>query len=267
MSGRPVSVVVPRCGTLRVAVANRLAELEEVRGLALVTTPCRVRQRRGRDRIRRVLRHDGFRGLLAAVGRRFVRGRPTGNPASPDPFDGPAPGVAHFRFDDFHAPESFGKLRALAPDIGVPAGVYILRESVFDVPRPGSVNLHSGEAPENRGSAPAFRELYNGEGEVGITSHRVTDTPDAGEVIRQETFPLDPAPQDDPFEYIPRYRRDVPEPNGVRLPVESVRDSAMGRAQRSSQDMSRARTFRDPEYRDEEEPRRRVRTRRRVSNG
>jgi len=47
-----------------------------------------------------------------------------------------------------------------------------------------------------RGGAP-FWELYNGEREVGITIHRVATALDAGDILLQETFPLDPAPAED----------------------------------------------------------------------
>jgi peptidoglycan/xylan/chitin deacetylase (PgdA/CDA1 family) len=61
-----------------------------------------------------------------------------------------------------------------------------LRDGVFDIPRYGSINLHSGKTPEYRGAAPAFGERHNGESAVGITIHRVAAALDAGDVLRQE---------------------------------------------------------------------------------
>lgn len=261
----PISVAVLSCGGLGVEVANRLAGLEEVCSVALVTTPYRMRERRGLDRVRHLIRHDGLRGIPLAAGRRMRRLLFPSRAVDPDPFSGLVPGVVRYHFDDFHSPECLEKLRSLGPDLGVLAGVYILRENVFEIPRLGSINLHSGKVPEYRGSAPAFWELYNGEEEVGITVHRVTADLDAGAVVRQEVFPLDPAPPGDPLDFIARYREDVLRPNGVRLLVQSVRDIATDRAEPVSQDSSRARTWRSPRHADSQELRRRVRARRRAS--
>jgi methionyl-tRNA formyltransferase len=150
----------------------------------------------------------------------------------------------------------------LKADLGVVAGTYILRESVFALPRLGSINLHSGKAPEYRGAAPAFWELYNGEREVGITIHRVTAALDAGHILRQETFPLDPAPVEDPMAYLERYRREVLRPQGVRLVAETVAALADGTVVERPQDPARARTYRTPDLAAARELRRRVARRR-----
>src|SRR5256885_4773918 len=65
-------------------------------------------------------------------------------------------------------------------------------------------------------SAPGFWELYNGDSAVAITIHRVTTRLDAGHILRQETFPLDPAPAGDPIAYLERYRRQILRPQRVR---------------------------------------------------
>ena len=140
-------------------------------------------------------------------------------------------------------------------------GTYILRDGANDIPRYGSINLHSGKTPHYRGSAPAFWEMYNGETEIGITIHRVAAL-DAGDVLKQETFPLDSAPADDPMIYIERYRREVLRPHGIRMLVETVRDIAACAACPCAQDHRLARTYLSPAYRDVRELRSRVRRRR-----
>jgi methionyl-tRNA formyltransferase len=144
----------------------------------------------------------------------------------------------------------------------VVAGTYILRDGVFDIPRYGSINLHSGKTPEYRGAAPAFWELYNGESAVGITIHRVATALDAGDVLRQELFPLDRAPDGDPMDYIDRFRREVLRPNGIRMLAEVVREIAVGSARPIAQDHDAATTHRSPDYRAIREIRSRVRRRR-----
>lgn len=255
-------VVVLSCGSLGVDVAGRLAGLERVSRVTLVMAPWRSRRkpRSITDKVRHVYRTQGLPGLMGVVASRI---RPR-HQAHTQPDGAPLPASVHrINVADFHDVEAIAAIRGLAPDLGVIAGTYILKESVFGIPRFGSINLHSGKVPEYRGAAPAFWELYNGEREVGITIHRVEAAVDAGAVLAQETFPLDPAPAGDPMEYIERYRREVLRPHGVRLLVDVVSSIATGTLIERPQDTTRARTYRTPEYRDIRELRRRVRARRR----
>jgi methionyl-tRNA formyltransferase len=174
-----------------------------------------------------------------------------------------APEVERFDVTDFHSPESLSIIAALRPDLAVLAGTYILKESVFALPKDGSINLHSGKVPEYRGAAPAFWELYHGEKEVGVTIHRVDASLDAGPVLALEMFPMDPAPEGDPLAYIEQFRQRVLGPNGVRMLVETVRALAQGTAKEIPQNHAVARTFRSPDYRAVRELRSRVKARRR----
>jgi methionyl-tRNA formyltransferase len=206
---------------------------------------------------------QGLPGLCAVLASK-LRLRPS-SLADTTPEPDPCPSdVPHLRFDDFHDAECLAALRTLKADLGVVAGTYILREAVFGIPRLGCINLHSGKVPEYRGAAPAFWELYNGEREVGITIHRVTARVDAGAILLQELFPLDPAPAGDPLEYLEEYRRAVLRPNGVRLLAWAVAAIADGSITEQPQDSSLARTHRSPDCRAVRGLRRRVRERRRA---
>lgn len=266
--GTSHSVVVLSCGPLGRRTANRLVALDGVGAVTLVTTPYRTRKRSLPGKVAWAWRMEGPRGLGAAAVRRCARvlgWRRTDEPSLRS--DGPEldPRVGHLSFDDFHRPECLAALQSAEPDLGVLAGTYILEEEVFGIPRLGTINLHSGKVPEYRGAAPAFWELYHGETEVGITIHEVVRDVDAGRILRQELFPLDPAPSGDPLAYLDRYRTEVLEPNGIRLLVETVREIAAGRAAPRPQDVSRARTFRSPDHRAKRELRRRVARRRRAA--
>jgi methionyl-tRNA formyltransferase len=174
-----------------------------------------------------------------------------------------APGIERFDVTDFHAPECLSIIESLSPDLAILAGTYILKESVFALPRHGSINLHSGKVPEFRGAAAAFWELYHGEKAVGVTIHRVEASLDAGPILALEMFPIDPAPEGDPLTYIEQFRREVLGPNGVRMLVETVRAIVEGKAKEIPQNHVLARTFTFPDYRAVRELRSRVRTRRR----
>jgi folate-dependent phosphoribosylglycinamide formyltransferase PurN len=250
-------VVVLTCGELGIEVANDLSRETGVDVVAVLRSPWLRRKLTLRQKFRHVVRTQGFGGLFhVARARLFPEPVSVAETAKLDA------NVSLVDVDDFHSPVTRERLTELRSDLGVVVGTYILRDGVFDIPRYGSINLHSGKAPQYRGSAPAFWEVYNGETEVGITIHRVAAALDAGDVLRQETFSLDSAPAGDPIAYIERYRREVLRPNGIRMLVDAVRDIAAGTADPCEQDHRLARTYPSPAHRDVLELRARVRRRR-----
>lgn len=252
-----IRVAVLTCGEMGVEVANALIREPGVAGVAVLRSPWRRKPLSVAQNFRHVIRTQGVLGPLHVARARLV---PEPSPAvSMTAVDRR---VMLVDVDDFHSVAAREAFRLLRCDLGVLAGTYILRDGVYDIPRLGSINLHSGKAPEYRGAAPAFWELYNGETQVGITIHRVAAALDAGDVLRQELFPLEMAPHGDPLDYIDRYRREVLRPNGVRMLAHVVRDIAAGTAVPSPQDHSAAKTYRAPDHKAILELRTRVRRRR-----
>ena len=107
--------------------------------------------------------------------------------------------IPEFKFDNFHDTDCLDELRRLTADLFVIDGTYILRETVFSIPRLGSLNLHCGKLPDYRGAPPALWEIVNGESEVGVTIHGVTQSLDAGPIYCQRVVPLERCP-DQPIE-------------------------------------------------------------------
>lgn len=248
-------VVVMSCGDLGREVAARLEAVPEVSEVALVTAPYRVPERGRLERLLRSLRYDGVASTVGAVFRRLGRGALslfTGARSRGD-VDGTGPelpaSVQSGRFEAFESAECLEWLRAFGPDLGVVAGTHLLPASVFDLPRLGSINVHMGRAPEYRGSAPAFWELYNGESTVGVTVHRVTEELDGGAILAQEGVPLDPVPSGDPMNYLERYRREVLRPTGIRMLVDAVTAIGAGEAEVRPQNAAVARTWPRPRRR------------------
>lgn len=255
-------MVVWSCGSLGVEVANRLLEVPEIDRIDLITAPWRFAARPSSAvaRLRRSIKQDGAVDTARSLLGRLIR-RSTA-PVKKDPLLPPAEAIHWHTVEDLHSEQGLALVRDAAPDLGVVAGTYILREKLFEIPKLGSINLHSGKVPEYRGSAPGFWELYNGETEVGITIHRVAKKLDAGDVWLQEVFPLDSAPDGDPLHYLERYREEVLRPNGIRMVAEVVSGIARGDLTPNPQDVSKARTYRMPDYRTKRELIRRVRMRR-----
>jgi hypothetical protein len=223
-------VVVLTCSDIGFETADMIADTPGIDVAAVVLAP----HRRGsfRSRLRTLVRRRGPIGAAVFILRRVAeRVERTG----PAPLERTTAGVPVLRFNDFHDAECITELERMAPDLGVVDGTYILRESIFDLPRLGSINLHCGKVPEFRGSPPAFWELYHGVDHVGITIHRVAAKLDAGPILAEESFPLDLAPSGDPAAWVDRYWRDVLRPNGIRMLAATAAMLAAGTACERSQ--------------------------------
>jgi hypothetical protein len=70
-------------------------------------------------------------------------------------------------------------------------GTRILRPEVFSVPRLGSINLHKGKVPQDRGMPPGFWELYESE-RAGVTVHFVSAKLDAGDIVENAEVEISP---------------------------------------------------------------------------
>ena len=258
-------VVVLSCGGLGIEVANDLRTLPGLTQVTLVTTPYSRKPLGLRGKLKQIHRTQGWFGFLSVLFSK-VKGllpRVSTQASQSVPGQGLHPTIARYSFPDFHQSECLDRLRALGADLGVVAGTYILKKEVFEIPRLGSINLHSGKAPEYRGAAPAFWELYNGERSVGITIHRVASELDAGAILLQELFPLEASPVIEPLVYLERYRMEVLRPNGVRMVRQAVARIMQNAVQEQRQDPTKAKTYRSPDHAAICELRRRVRQRRR----
>jgi methionyl-tRNA formyltransferase len=89
------------------------------------------------------------------------------------------------------------QMQALQPDLFVVVAFRILPKEVFEIPRYGSFNLHASLLPKYRGAAPIQWALINGETETGLTTFRLAEKVDTGNIYLQEKVEISP---DDNFE-------------------------------------------------------------------
>ena len=157
-------------------------------------------------------------------------------------------------------------MRGTQADLGVIYGTNIVRESVFRIPRLGSINLHQGLAPFYRGGPPVFWELYNGEREVGLTVHFVEAKVDTGAILLQEAVPLayDDTHGDDFEAFIEAYTARL-RARSAELVARAVELIAEGSYDARAQDTTQGKRYRLPTKREKDELRRRLRARRRES--
>lgn len=84
-------------------------------------------------------------------------------------------------------------LRAAAPDVAlVFAYGHILRPAFLDLPRLGTLNLHTSLLPRYRGASPIQTAVAGGERETGVSLMRLVPELDAGPVADAERVPVGP---------------------------------------------------------------------------
>lgn len=89
------------------------------------------------------------------------------------------------------APESVAALAALKPDLFVVVayGQYIPARVIQLAPHE-AINVHPSLLPKYRGSAPIQWAIANGDAVTGVSIIYVAKKMDAGDILRQETFPI-----------------------------------------------------------------------------
>jgi methionyl-tRNA formyltransferase len=72
----------------------------------------------------------------------------------------------------------------LEPDLFIVVAYgQILKKSLLNVPKLGSINIHASLLPKYRGAAPIQRAIMNNEQKTGITIMKMNEKMDAGEMI------------------------------------------------------------------------------------
>lgn len=84
-------------------------------------------------------------------------------------------------------PEFIEQLRALNADIQIVVAFRMLPEIVWNMPPLGTINLHASLLPHYRGAAPINWAIINGEKETGLTTFKLKQEIDTGDILLQET--------------------------------------------------------------------------------
>ena len=82
-------------------------------------------------------------------------------------------------------------LKAWNADLQIVVAFRMLPESVWNMPRLGTFNLHASLLPQYRGAAPINWAVINGEKETGVTTFFLTHDIDTGNIIMQERVKID----------------------------------------------------------------------------
>ena len=107
------------------------------------------------------------------------------------------------------------QMKSLNPDLFVVVAFRILPKEVFEIPKFGSFNLHGSFLPKYRGAAPIQWALINGETETGLTTFKLAEKVDTGNIYLQEKVEIYP---DDNFETLHDRMSEL----GAKLVLETV---------------------------------------------
>ncbi|NWF50434.1 MAG: methionyl-tRNA formyltransferase, partial [Ignavibacteriaceae bacterium] len=84
------------------------------------------------------------------------------------------------------------QMKALQPDLFVVVAFRILPKEIFEIPKFGSFNLHGSYLPKYRGAAPIQWALINGDTETGLTTFKLAEKVDTGNIYLQEKVEIYP---------------------------------------------------------------------------
>lgn len=87
-------------------------------------------------------------------------------------------------------PEFLEELRSLKADLQIVVAFRMLPALVWNMPPMGSVNLHGSLLPQYRGAAPINWAVINGEKETGVTTFKLQQEIDTGDILLQESFAI-----------------------------------------------------------------------------
>ncbi|RFM29160.1 methionyl-tRNA formyltransferase [Deminuibacter soli] len=87
-------------------------------------------------------------------------------------------------------PQFLEALRAWKADVQIVVAFRMLPEMVWNMPPMGTINVHGSLLPQYRGAAPINWAVINGEKETGVTTFKLQQDIDTGNILLQEHMPI-----------------------------------------------------------------------------
>lgn len=102
-------------------------------------------------------------------------------------------GIEIFQPEAINAPSSLAVLEAKVPDVIIVAAFgAFLGARLFSLPSGGCLNVHPSLLPKYRGASPINTAIINGDTETGVTIFKIIKEMDAGDILLQKKFAIDP---------------------------------------------------------------------------
>jgi len=128
-------------------------------------------------------------------------------------------------------PEFLDQLKSFQADLQVVVAFRMLPEMVWAMPPLGTINLHGSLLPQYRGAAPINRAIMNGEEITGVTTFKLKQEIDTGNILLSEEIPI--GPDETAGELHDRMKE-----KGAALVVKTIRGLTDGSLQEKPQDIS-----------------------------
>src|SRR5713226_7457749 len=126
------------------------------------------------------------------------------------------------------------KLEAILPDAIIVVGYgRIIPPWMLQLPEHGNINLHASRLPKYRGAAPIQWAIANGETVTGVTTMRIDEGLDTGDILLQKEMAI--APEDTAETLAPKLGA-----IGADLIIETLRGLQAGGVPQQKQDNTRA---------------------------
>ena len=102
-------------------------------------------------------------------------------------------GITTITPENPNVPEVVEQIRALQPDFFF-SFYYreMLKAPLLAIPKRGALNMHGSLLPKFRGRVPVNWAIIRGETETGATLHYMTEKPDNGDIVAQQSVPILP---------------------------------------------------------------------------
>jgi methionyl-tRNA formyltransferase len=130
--------------------------------------------------------------------------------------------------------EMKAKLEEVGPDAVIVVGYgRIIPKWMLDLPKHGNINLHASLLPKYRGAAPIQWAIASGETVTGVTTMRIDEGLDTGDILLQQQLPIS---ENDTAETLsPRLAA-----NGAELMIETLQGLQAGSIDVKKQDNAQA---------------------------
>jgi methionyl-tRNA formyltransferase len=122
-------------------------------------------------------------------------------------------------------------LKSFQADLQVVVAFRMLPELIWAMPPLGTINLHGSLLPQYRGAAPINRAIMNGETRTGVTTFRLQQQIDTGNILLMKEIPI--GPDETAGELHDRMKK-----IGAALVLKTIRGMISGVLQGSPQEVS-----------------------------
>ncbi len=138
-----------------------------------------------------ILYQSGYNivGVITSVDKYGGRGRKTLLESSVKKY-AQSKGLKILQPNNLKSPTFQNELMSLGADLQIVVAFRMLPESVWNMPKHGTYNLHGSLLPKYRGAAPINWAIINGDIKTGVTSFKLKHKIDTGSVLFQREIPI-----------------------------------------------------------------------------